>query len=112
MLTAPLATMAVGAGFWAQSLTRPALADRDVLEALIAQPSHATATPSSPAKSGTGDQASGSGNLPNLPPTLPAPAPSSAAGSTLSFNAAGSEAAAARMVGRLRSPRIAAGSSS
>lgn len=46
LITAPLAALAVGAGFGAQALLRPESQDRDLLEALIANPSSvATATP-------------------------------------------------------------------
>ena len=130
MITAPLATVAVGAGFWAQNLLRPAAADRDVLEALIAQPSQATAT--SQPRSLAGTLTPDAGSPPILPPSpsvVPTSAPgsppasanttgsnaasSNAAGSNAAgSNAAGSETAAAQMVGRLRSARIAAGSRS
>ena len=122
MLTAPLATVAVGAGFWAQTLLQPGgtPADRDVLEALIAQPSRATATSQA---GGITSASAAASAAPGLPPTLPSPAPASAggtqaavstsSGTTASGNrAADSEAAAAQMVGRLRSARIAKGSRS
>lgn len=57
LLTAPLAALAVGAGFGAQALLRPDSQDPDLLEALIARPSSVTATasaterPASPAGS-------------------------------------------------------------
>ena len=105
LITAPLATVAVGAGFWAQTLLKPVPvnADRDVLEALIAQPSRATAI-----SQGGGSNSSAA---PSLPPSLPSP--SSPAGTIASgTQSVGSEAAAAQMVGRLRSARIAKGSRS
>lgn len=120
LLTAPIATLAVGTGFWAQTLLKPGPtpADRDVLEALIAQPSRATATSQARGLNSANSAASATG--PSLPPSLPAPAPvagrdgvSPAAGTTASgTQMGGSEATAAQMVGRLRSARIAKGSSS
>ena len=111
MLTAPLATVAVGAGFWAQTLLKPGgtPADRDVLEALIAQPSRTTATSRAGAFNITSPAASAAAA--GLPPILPSPAP--ATGTKPSgTQAVGSEAKAAEMVGRLRSARIAKGSRS
>jgi len=111
MLTAPLATVAVGAGFWAQTLLKPGgtPADRDVLEALIAQPSRTTATSRAGAFNSTSPAASAAAA--GLPPILPSPAP--ATGTKPSgTQAVGSEAKAAEMVGRLRSARIAKGSRS
>ena len=125
LLTAPIATVAVGTGFWAQTLLKPGPtpADRDVLEALIAQPSRATAT--SQARGINSANSAASAAEPSLPPSLPAPAPVAgrdggitAAGITAAGTTAygtqvgGSEATAAQMVGRLRSARIAKGSSS
>lgn len=120
LITAPLATVAVAAGFWAQSLLKPGpiTADRDVLEALIAQPSRATATSqagglnsaASTISAATATSAAAAAAA-SLPPSLPAPVPS--AGSTQSgTRAEASEAAATQMVGRLRSARIAKGSRS
>ena len=120
MFTAPIATVAVGTGFWAQTLLKPgpASADRDVLEALIAQPSRATAT--SQARGFNSANAAASAPGPSLPPSLAAAAPVAgkdggltAAGTTASgTQVGGSEATAAQMVGRLRSARIAKGSRS
>ncbi len=123
MITAPLATVAVGAGFWAQTLLKPGptTADRDVLEALIAQPSRATVTSQAggfnsaaaagSAVPGGGAAAAAGAAAPSLPPSLPSP--DSAAGTAASgTQAVGSEAAAAQMVGRLRAARIAKGSRS
>ena len=125
LLTAPIATVAVGTGFWAQTLLKPGPtpADRDVLEALIAQPSRATAT--SQARGINSANSAASAAEPSLPPSLPAPAPVAgrdggitsagitAAGTTAyGTQVGGSEATAAQMVGRLRSARIAKGSSS
>ena len=120
LLTAPIATVAVGTGFWAQTLLKPGPtpADRDVLEALIAQPSRATAT--SQARGINSANSAASAADPSLPPSLPAPAPvagrdgvSPAAGTTAyGTQVGGSEATAAQMVGRLRSARIAKGSRS
>ena len=125
LLTAPIATVAVGTGFWAQTLLKPGPtpADRDVLEALIAQPSRATAT--SQARGINSANSAASAADPTLPPSLPAPAPVAgrdggitsagitAAGTTAyGTQVGGSEATAAQMVGRLRSARIAKGSSS
>ncbi len=61
LLTAPLAAMAVGAGFGAQALLRPETQDRDLLEALIARPVP-VATTASPA--GQADAASPDPGLP------------------------------------------------
>ncbi len=120
LFTAPIATVAVGTGFWAQTLLKPGPtpADRDVLEALIAQPSRATATSQARGLNSANSAASATG--PSLPPSLPAPAPVAggdggitAAGTTASgTQVGGSEATAAQMVGRLRSARIAKGSRS
>ena len=125
LFTAPIATVAVGTGFWAQTLLKPGPtpADRDVLEALIAQPSRATAT--SQARGINSANSAASAAEPSLPPSLPAPAPVAgrdggitsagitAAGTTAyGTQVGGSEATAAQMVGRLRSARIAKGSSS
>ena len=125
LLTAPIATVAVGTGFWAQTLLKPGPtpADQDVLEALIAQPSRATAT--SQARGINNANSAASAADPSLPPSLPAPAPVAgrdsgitsagitAAGTTAyGTQVGGSEATAAQMVGRLRSARIAKGSSS
>jgi hypothetical protein len=125
LLTAPIATVAVGTGFWAQTLLKPGPTpvDRDVLEALIAQPSRATAT--SQARGINSANSAASAADPTLPPSLPAPAPVAgrdggitsagvtAAGTTAyGTQVGGSEATAAQMVGRLRSARIAKGSSS
>ena len=130
LFTAPIATVAVGTGFWAQTLLKsgPTPADRDVLEALIAQPSRATATSqargfnnanSDNANSDSANSAASAAD-PSLPPSLATPAPvagrdggSISAGTTASGPQVGSsEATAAQMVGRLRSARIAKGSSS
>ena len=123
LLTAPIATVAVGTGFWAQTLLKPGPTpvDRDVLEALIAQPSRATAT--SQARGINSANSAASAADPTLPPSLPAPAPVAgrdggitsagvtAAGTTAyGTQVGGSEATAAQMVGRLRSARIAKGS--
>jgi len=120
LFTAPIATVAVGTGFWAQTLLKPgpASADRDVLEALIAQPSRATAT--SQARGFNSVNAAASAPGPSLPPSLAAAAQVAgkdggltAAGTTASgTQVGGSEATAAQMVGRLRSARIAKGSRS
>jgi len=110
LFTAPIATVAVGTGFWAQTLLKPgpASADRDVLEALIAQPSRATAT--SQARGFNSANAAASAPGPSLPPSLAAAAQvagkdggRTAAGTTASgTQVGGSEATAAQMVGRLR----------
>ncbi len=125
LFTAPIATVAVGTGFWAQTLLKPGptQADRDVLEALIAQPSRATAT--SQARGFNSANSGASTADPSLPPSLPAPAPVAgrdsgitSAGITAASTTAsgtqvgGSEATATQMVGRLRSARIAKGSRS
>jgi Stage II sporulation protein len=116
MLTAPLATMAVGTGFWAQTLLKPGStpADRDVLEALIAQPSRATVTSQAGAFNGAAPATSPTAA--GLPPTLPSPAPATgtmASGTPAAgTQAVGGAATAAEMVGRLRSARIAKGSRS
>ena len=125
MFTAPIATVAVGTGFWAQTLLKPGPtpADRDVLEALIGQPSQATAT--SQARAFNSANSGASAADPSLPPSLPVPAQVAgrdsgitsagitATGTTASGTQVGaSEATAAQMVGRLRSARIAKGSRS
>jgi hypothetical protein len=53
LITAPLALLAVGAGFAGQALLRPSptAGDRDILEALIAQPGAAPSASSSPIRS-------------------------------------------------------------
>lgn len=52
LLTAPLAALAVGAGFGAQALLRPETQDRDLLEALIARPTTLATTASGEAQPG------------------------------------------------------------
>lgn len=66
LLTAPLAAMAVGAGFGAQALLRPETQDRDLLEALIARPVPVATTVS------PDGQPVASGPEPSLPAALQA----------------------------------------
>jgi stage II sporulation protein D len=55
-VTAPLAALAVGAGFGAQALLRPETQDRDLLEALIARPETvAVNAPTQPSAPSPGD---------------------------------------------------------
>ncbi len=62
LLTAPLAALAVGAGFGAQALLRPESQDRELLEALIASPATLATTSAAPA---TGTTAAAASQLPS-----------------------------------------------
>lgn len=59
LLTAPLAALAVGAGFAAQALLRPETQDRDLLDALIARPEAVAAAAPSQARRGVPAESSG-----------------------------------------------------
>ncbi|MFM7085828.1 MAG: hypothetical protein ACKOXO_02380, partial [Cyanobium sp.] len=94
LLTAPLAALAVGAGFGAQALLQPAPRQRDLLEALIAQPLD-TVSRSAPTAAGTAAAANGAPapQAPSLPASLQAERAAATAGdrSALAVPEAGPE---------------------